>query len=278
MLASGQVNNTALHIPEEMLVSSLPWQDESYIGVAAFFVDISTWHDPSEYVLLTVGRAQSNGIDTCATTYNTTTCKVLPAIAEYDVDIDGEHISFATPAKQARITARANNTHETLDSSGTIVPSTLTGIAQWLALQYASTVYRVGDFSESLNCGVFENVFSFELQSGNGSCANYSDPFETIMKGANELMFQTGIWAAQALNASQLHEQLDDGLTVNQTFQGHVQGSHVVFETNFWYFIAAALLELTCIALTLSNYWGYWRFGRPTSFSPLEIAKVSSLR
>lgn len=39
-------------------------------------------------------------------------------------------------------------------------------------------------------------------------------------------------------------------------------------------YIAAAIVELVCILLVLPTYWGWWKLGRPVSFSPLELAKV----
>lgn len=273
-LANGQLNNSALSIPEDMVISNLFYEDQNYIGVSAFLVTFELWHDAGhEYVVLTVGRAQSN--DTCATTYNSTTCNLRSAVAEYDVVIKSGNLSFATPANQARILSLANNTDNKLSPASRTVLSTLTGITEWLSLQYAITEYRVGDFSENQNCAIDDNVFSFQHESGDGSCVNYTDPFDTIMQGANELMFQTGIWAAQALNASQLHSRLDDSLSSNQTFQGAVQGTHNIFKTDSWFFVAAAVLQLACIVQTIPSYWGWWRLGREISFSPLEIAKVS---
>lgn len=74
-----------------------------------------------------------------------------------------------------------------------------------------------------------------------------------------------------------------------------------VVDLMFRFFVAAAVVELLCIALVAPTYWGWWRIGRPVrtlhvtgltygscvivafanllslgqvSFSPLEIAKV----
>lgn len=55
---------------------------------------------------------------------------------------------------------------------------------------------------------------------------------------------------------------------------GFQYGDQNVFQTNYWWFTAAAVLEVMCIACILPTYWGWRRLGRPVSFSPLELAKA----
>ena len=93
-------------------------------------------------------------------------------------------------------------------------------------------------------------------------------------------MFTAGAYAAQWAQYP-VHDELvnamDPDLPVNRTVLGDVQGTHETFETNLKWFAAALAVELTCIALVLPTYWGWWKLGRPVSFSPLEIAKVRCL-
>jgi hypothetical protein len=63
-------------------------------------------------------------------------------------------------------------------------------------------------------------------------------------------------------------------LSVHSTATGYVQGDHDVYSTDLLWFLAAAVVELGCILLTIPTYWRYWRIGRSVSFSPLEIAKA----
>ena len=48
-----------------------------------------------------------------------------------------------------------------------------------------------------------------------------------------------------------------------------------MFTTHFGYFVAAAMVVASAIITIAPIYWGFWLIGRPVSFSPLEIAKVS---
>ena len=67
---------------------------------------------------------------------------------------------------------------------------------------------------------------------------------------------------------------MDPGLSTQKTITGLLEGDHGVYHTNFWYFLAAALVEVICIAFVAPTYYGWWELGRPISFSPLELAKV----
>ena len=87
----------------------------------------------------------------------------------------------------------------------------------------------------------------------------------------NELMFNIGAVAARE-NAAYLEQHLEPSLSVNTTITGYLQGHHNVYRTDMRWFAAA---EALCIALILPTYVGFWRLGRPMSFSSLELAKVS---
>ena len=58
------------------------------------------------------------------------------------------------------------------------------------------------------------------------------------------------------------------------TAMGSVVGDHLVFRTDYWFFVAAAAVEVMCILFILPTYHGWWRLGRSVSLSPLETAKV----
>ena len=47
-----------------------------------------------------------------------------------------------------------------------------------------------------------------------------------------------------------------------------------VFASDFKYFAGAATVQLLTIIVLLLNFRGYWKLGKPVTFSPLEIAKV----
>ena len=73
-----------------------------------------------------------------------------------------------------------------------------------------------------------------------------------------------------------LQSQMDPEANMQTTTTGFLQGEHSVYHTNFHLFVAAALVEIVCLAFIAPTYWGWWKLGRATSFSPLEIAKVYS--
>lgn len=95
-----------------------------------------------------------------------------------------------------------------------------------------------------------------------------------MIQRMNQVMFRIGVFAAQTLPPSLLKERLDPGLEVNTTTVGQVVGEHNVFQTDLWWLMAAALVEIVCVSLILPTYFGWWRIGRRVTFSPLEIAKV----
>jgi hypothetical protein len=68
---------------------------------------------------------------------------------------------------------------------------------------------------------------------------------------------------------------MNSGLSMHTVVTGQLVGDHSVFKTNLWFFAAAATVELACVAAIAPMYWGFWKLGRPVSFSPLELAKVS---
>lgn len=89
------------------------------------------------------------------------------------------------------------------------------------------------------------------------------------------LMVYTGMFAARESVASlkaRMEPQWAD--SIRTTITGQEVGKQSVFNTNFHYFAAAAVLELVCIVLIAPTYWGWWKLGRHVSFSPLEVAKV----
>lgn len=79
---------------------------------------------------------------------------------------------------------------------------------------------------------------------------------------------------AATKDPSYLATSMDPGWPVDTTTTGTVTGDHNVYHSDFHFFIAAAVVEITCILLIAPTYWGWWRLGRPFSFSPLEVAKV----
>lgn len=114
------------------------------------------------------------------------------------------------------------------------------------------------------------------VEVGNGKdCApHYRDPRDQIFAGLNEIMFRTGLHAAQTKDETWLKSRIDDDLEINTIITGIPQSPVDLFKSNFNYFAAAAAVELFTIFLVAFTFYGWWRLGRNMSFSPLEVAKV----
>lgn len=108
-----------------------------------------------------------------------------------------------------------------------------------------------------------------------GTCLSYRDPMSDVIATLNTAMMYTGAFAAKAPR-DDLSKRLDAGLedSINTTVIGHVTGEHNVFHSNYWWFLAAVVVEVVCISTLIPTYWGWWRLGRGFSFSPLEVAQV----
>jgi hypothetical protein len=109
-----------------------------------------------------------------------------------------------------------------------------------------------------------------------GGCPSYADPQRDVLADLNRAMFIAGIIAGQR-NHTYLESHMDAGLAdaVNATVMADIVGHQLVFHVDYEWFIAAAVVELICICFIAPTYWKWWQLGRPVSFSPLEIAKVT---
>ena len=238
----------------------------------AFLIASSLVEDGSKEKLnLVTGYTTEND---CVGNLNYTVCTLESAIAEYDVSIDDGKMTLDSPGTPT-ILALANNTgidHKTHD--GGYHHSTMSIIAlqiwdRWDS--YAANYILHGEHRTFYVSQEPTFIFSRNVES---ECHTFDDPHETVIESINKLMVYIGAAVAKE-DQSYLKNHMDSGLSINSTVTGDVVGNHIVYHTDFKYFIAAALVELACILLVAPTYWGWWRLGRPGSFSPLEIAKVS---
>lgn len=125
-------------------------------------------------------------------------------------------------------------------------------------------------------------IFTFNFQTnyarwnGGLDCAPaWRDPRDEIMATLNELMFRTGVHAAQIMTEAQLKSMMDDGLEVHTKVQGTPLNPVNVFHSNLNWLVGAAAVNLFSILIILFTFYGWWRLGRHATLSPLEIAKVS---
>lgn len=230
--------------------------------------------DDEESINLITGYGTTHD---CKGIFNYTACTFKSAIGEYNVTIGPEGLTVENPASP-KIIALANNTmpNHTWSHARTGYPSTLGGIAglaiaTWDANAWIQTESN-GHLKPWIQGGT--SVQSYQIDDGDFLCPSFRDPREFIVAGLNKLMFYAGGMLASKYDASYLEDRMDDGLTVQKTVEGYLEGNHNVFDTNYSYFAAAAVIELVCIVLIAPTYWGWWNLGRQVSFSPLEVAKV----
>ena len=239
----------------------------------AFILDTAILLDTHESINLISAHATVND---CAGTLSFTICTLDAAVGEYDVLIDNDIVTLASPGVP-NIIALANNTQiGAWDEVHRWHPSTLAGIAALgiYTAQGANIWYddpkETPHMSQYTIGAITEKFRLYDDQK----CSSFIDAKDYALRQLNSIMFEAGVVAAQTENASYIQSLMDPGLQVNSVVTGYVEGEHNVFHTDLHWFLAAALVEGICIALILPTYWGWWLLGRPVSFSPLEVAKA----
>ena len=220
----------------------------------------------------------------CVGVFNYTACTLSSAIGEYDVTIDDGVLSLDN-AKDPKIIALANNTQVDQKQNVSGHKSTLAGILSLFTLKwdsYITFVHQPGhkeQIAEVLTGTVAATAFQQPNEGTRGKCPQFTDAHDKVLGDLNELMVRAGaILASQdSATVSELESRTDPGCpSFQRIIKGHRVGEHDVYHTEYMYFLAAALVEVICIAAIAPTYFGWWRIGRPVSFSPLEMAKVSS--
>lgn len=108
-----------------------------------------------------------------------------------------------------------------------------------------------------------------------GVCAPaYRDYHPDIVAEMNRIMFRAGFWFANNWNRTHLASLSDPGLESTYNTTGVLRSPVPVFSSNFNYFAGAAAIQIVTITVLTFNFYGFWRLGRPVSFSPLELAKA----
>lgn len=231
-----------------------------------FFISINIGLREQE--VLYINTAFASKIDSeCSGTLNSTVCTLKAGIGYYEVTVENDKImmdSIGAPS----FAAYANNTpvDNTVDPSLAGHKSTLAGIGSLIEYRWGSFLaYFRSKSSDVLTPFVYgpDALAPFASErSGNSSCAITSDPHNLVIGSINKLMLYTGAFAAQE-DHDYLASHLDPGLSSHDNITGHVLGSHDVYCTDYWFFLAAALVELFCIMLVAPTYWGWWNLPRP---------------
>ncbi|KAK5168607.1 uncharacterized protein LTR77_005916 [Saxophila tyrrhenica] len=234
----------------------------------------------------------------CVGHVNTTSCYMVSAVGEYEVEITDGVVTFAEPPSYPRIVARANNTALTdktvadfqlaINHVDNAINTTLGGIAEGAGLAYYTNEGLVtipGEnrevpsrpgLSPNPSLYTFQHITNYaEMFSSDADCAPaWRDPRDGIMAKLNELMFRTGVYVAQHYDDDYLRPLLDEGLESNSTVPGSLISPVEVFHSDMSYFAGAAAVQLLAILAILVTFYGWWDLGRSATLSPLEIAKA----
>ena len=250
------------------------WNQQSAppLNQQAFMISISLDERTVETLNLVTGWSETNE---CVGNFTYTVCTLASAIGEYDVSINGNKATLINPS-QPRIIAVANNTKadHSWDRFSAAYSSTLAAQAELFFTQFESfmALFTVQGSMQHVLIG--SGISAAYQTTADSTCPSFSDPHERVVAALNQMMVYTGVKAASE-NTTYLDAAMDSGWPVNTTTVGAIVGNRNVYKSEFRFFIAAAVIEFVCIILVAPTYWGWWRLGRPCSFSPLEVAKVS---
>lgn len=113
-------------------------------------------------------------------------------------------------------------------------------------------------------------------QGGGYSCPGWDDPSVDARIALNRLAVRFGAQAATH-SASFLETHLDPGVVagVNSSTNGIRTGKEVVFQTDYLFFMGAAILELICVLPITLTYWGWWKLGCVSAFNLQTVPRIS---
>lgn len=246
-----------------------------------FKVDITLRPTETGEVVNVTTAVLSKGQSGCTSgTVSINRCSFTSAIGLYDIVVEDSTI-WLDSSSPAMIVRTANNT-VSLPSDivrlGTnkFVRSTLAGVVYEAMTYYETDTYAHANKADSINqdgegcvysngelltvgTNGFSQRFALGGSIGTLNMSNclpfYRDPTDYIIESLNGLMFRTGV--AAIANNNSLVGDLDHGVSTRQEVRGEHFGHHNVYRSNYWYFTAAALVDLLCISLILPTYWGW---------------------
>lgn len=226
----------------------------------AFIVDGNILlEDDKEKINLITAYAD---VHDCAGTLNLTACTMASAVGEYDILVHNNTISFDAIGRPKILHLADNvriNHHSDKSSGYAKHNSTLAGVMSVFLFEWMSGLTYVplaGTLQETIvGSEIFENYAYFGKDQ---QCPSTLDPWEDVVQSLNSLMFYTGVAAVtvHGNDHSYFESHLDLGLVVNTAVTGYRYGTHNIYHTDLFWFLAAALIEGLCIALILPTYMG----------------------
>lgn len=196
-----------------------------------------------EVIDLVTGFSETKG---CVGTFNYTACSLRAATGKYTVRVDGDLTTVEDPGA-VEIVKLANNSLTEPTTSEGVAHSTLAGLVAMLNLAWGSQVAAYRQQGQILYSTYLEPVtLQFQLGRVDG-CSQYRDPLAEMLAELNKIAFYVGALAADE-DPAYLETHMDPGMAQTQTSTtGYLVGDHNVYRTNYWWFLAAAVVEVVCI-------------------------------
>ncbi|KAK3050521.1 hypothetical protein LTR09_008160 [Extremus antarcticus] len=214
--------------------------------------------DEQEWINLVTGHSTT---ENCEGTLRYTACSLRPAIGEYNVSIVGNSTTIGNPGSPTIITLANNSrTNETFDPTTSSHRSTLGGIVSAHFDKGTSflSAYKTGpNIAYSTYGGQATVQYEIE-QADPNPCLSFRDPSQDMIAPLNKAMVYAGA-AAGREGIAYPDARMDPGIAArtNTSITGYKLGDHNVFHTDYWWFFAAALVEVVCICFVAPTYWGW---------------------
>ncbi|KAK3640138.1 hypothetical protein LTR56_005550 [Elasticomyces elasticus] len=236
----------------------------------------------SEVVALELGSLSFNAPEHGDITgeYVYSTCYYVPAILEYDILIAGKQATLLDHAGQGKLVSRANNTRSNWTMKPDVAkPSTIDQLTLWLNLFVgvnASVTFANSDDPSNawhIDPRTVTNgaaLGRYIDPEATGDALTIKDPAHDIITQMNNMMFRAGVMSATSW--SNLSSLIDAGLPVQQSIVANRTITQDVYHSDLRWFAGAAAIELLAILMVLPLFWGWWRLGRTTLLSPVELA------
>ncbi|KAK5689818.1 hypothetical protein LTR97_012577 [Elasticomyces elasticus] len=261
------------------------WPEGGRKGINPFFYVSVNYHyrEPkgsatyqSEGTMLRVARID---LRNSSGTYTETSCWLLPAVLEYDVQFDdvGHVKVLSDTTSTARPVALANNTLARDDSPQHLTllqSSTIDWFTMYLEMYAGSFVEAYLLDNGSVWASNFGTVnaqslkYTNYLNNTNPLDVAWYDPTTDMMNDMNDMMFRAAVLSSSWANLSQL---IDPGLSAEQSVIANQTVTQNVYHADFRWYAAATALEILVALAVLPLFWGWWTLNRHISFSPISF-------